>query len=44
VLTSLPIATVSSALAMMELKGMARQVAGMTYVVARERRAEYKVE
>ncbi len=44
VLTTLPIATVSSALAMMELKGMARQVGGMTYVLARERRAEYKVE
>lgn len=44
VLTSLPIATISSALAMMELKGMARQVGGMTYVVAREPRAEYKVE
>ncbi len=44
VLASLPIATVSSALAMMELKGMARQVSGMTYVVARERRVEYRVE
>jgi DNA processing protein len=44
VLTSLPIATISSALAMMELKGMARQVGGMTYVVARERRVDYKVE
>jgi DNA processing protein len=44
VLTSLPIATVSSALAMMELKGMARQVGGMLYVVARERRADYRVE
>lgn len=31
----LPIATVSSALAMMELKGMVRQVGGMNYVVAR---------
>jgi len=44
VLTSLPIATVSSALAMMELKGMARQVGGMLYVVARERRVDYRVE
>lgn len=44
VLTSLPIATVSGALAMMELKGMARQVGGMTYVVAREKRADYKLE
>jgi DNA processing protein len=41
VLTSLPIATISSALAMMELKGMTRQVAGMTYVLAREGRADY---
>jgi DNA processing protein len=31
----LPIAAVSSALAMMELKGMVRQVGGMNYVVAR---------
>ncbi|MBM4423326.1 MAG: DNA-protecting protein DprA [Chloroflexi bacterium] len=44
VLTSLPIAAVSSALAMMELKGMARQVGGMMYVTARETRAEYKIE
>lgn len=44
VLTSLPISSVSSALAMMELKGMARQVSGMTYVLAREGRAEYKLE
>ncbi|HLF01434.1 MAG TPA: DNA-processing protein DprA [Anaerolineales bacterium] len=44
VLTSLPIATVSSALAMMELKGMARQVGGMLYVVARERRVDYRVD
>lgn len=44
VLTSLPIAAISSALAMMELKGMARQVAGMTYVLAREARTEYKLE
>ena len=44
VLTRLPIVTVSSALAMMELKGMARQVSGMTYILARERRVDYKVE
>ena len=43
-LVSLPIAAVSSALAMMELKGLVRQVSGMTYVVAREPRAAYKVE
>jgi len=40
----LPIATVSSVLALMELKGMVRQVGGMNYVVAREARAEYRVE
>ncbi len=44
VLAGMPIAAVSSALAMMELKGMARQVGGMRYVLARERRAEYRVE
>ena len=44
VLASLPIATVSSALAMMELKGLVRQTSGMSYVVAREAQAVYKVE
>jgi DNA processing protein len=44
VLAGLPIASVSSALAMMELKGMVRQVGGMTYVAARELREQYKVE
>jgi DNA processing protein len=33
---NLPIATVSSALALMELKGLVRQVGGMNYVRARE--------
>jgi len=33
--TSLPIATVSSTLALMELKGMVRQVGGMNYILAR---------
>lgn len=42
--TSLPIAEVTSTLAMLELKGMVRQVGGMNYVVARERRVEYIVE
>ena len=42
--SGLPVAQVSSALAMMELKGLVRQVAGMQYVVARERRADYIVE
>jgi DNA processing protein len=38
---ALPIAQVSSALALMELKGLVRQVGGMTYVAARELRAAY---
>jgi DNA processing protein len=40
----LPISQVSGALAMMELKGMVRQVGGMSYVVAREARADYSVD
>jgi DNA processing protein len=32
---NLPIAEISSALALMELKGMVRQVGGMNYVLAR---------
>lgn len=40
----LPIETVSAALAMMELKGMARQVGGMNYVAAREEKAEYRLD
>ncbi|MDP2659913.1 MAG: DNA-processing protein DprA, partial [Dehalococcoidia bacterium] len=39
----LPIATVSSTLAMMELKGMVRQVGAMNYVLAREGAGEYQV-
>ncbi|MBM3127171.1 MAG: DNA-protecting protein DprA [Chloroflexi bacterium] len=41
--TQLPAATVSSTLALMELKGLVRQVGGMNYVVARETQSEYKV-
>jgi len=41
---SLPIAQVSSTLALMELKGMVRQVGGMHYVLAREGRAPYTIE
>jgi len=41
---ALPIATISSTLALMELKGMVRQVGGMNYVTARESREEYKVK
>jgi DNA processing protein len=39
----LPIATVSSALSMMELKGMIKQVGGMNYIIARETRADYRI-
>lgn len=42
--SGLPITTVSSTLALMELKGMVRQVGGMNYVLARERRADYVVD
>lgn len=42
--TGLPIEKVSSALTMMELKGMVRQVGGMNYVVIREEQAEYSVD
>ncbi len=42
--SELPITQVSSTLALMELKGMVRQVAGMQYVVAREARVDYTVE
>jgi DNA processing protein len=41
---NLPIADVSSTLALMELKGMVRQVGGMNYVLAREGRVEYVIE
>ena len=37
----LPIATVSSALAMMELKGLVKQVGGMNYIRTREAAAQY---
>ncbi|MGD2041082.1 MAG: DNA-processing protein DprA [Anaerolineae bacterium] len=40
----LPIAEVSSTLALMELKGMVRQVGGMSYVVAREGSVDYVIE
>jgi len=41
--TGLPAATVSGTLAMMELKGMVKQVGTMNYVLARELRQEYRV-
>ncbi len=40
----LPIAQVTSTLALMELKGMVRQSGGMKYIVAREPGVEYVVE
>lgn len=42
--TGLPIAAVSSTLALMELKGIVRQLGGMNYVVAREGSAPYHVD
>jgi DNA processing protein len=41
---AMPTSEVSSALALMELKGMVRQVGGMNYVVARESRPAYVVD
>jgi len=41
--SGLPTATVSSTLAMMELKGMVRQVGAMNYILSREVREVYKV-
>jgi DNA processing protein len=41
--SQLPAATVSSTLAMMELKGLVKQVGTMNYVLAREARQEYRV-
>ena len=35
---------VSAALALMELKGMVRQVGGMNYVSVREEQSEYEVD
>jgi len=40
--SELPIEKVSAALALMELKGMVRQVGGMNYVAVREEGSEYK--
>jgi len=42
--SGLPIATVSSTLAMMELKGMVKQVGTMNYVLSREAREAYRVK
>lgn len=40
----LPIAEVTSNLALMELKGMVRQVGGMNYVLMHERRVDYRID
>jgi DNA processing protein len=40
--SGLPISTVSSTLAIMELNGMVRQISSMNYVLARESRMEYR--
>lgn len=40
---NLPAPTVSGTLALLELKGLARQVSSMTYVRAREARADYQI-
>jgi len=42
--SSLPVSTVSSTLAMMELKGMVKQMGTMNYVLARETREQYRVK
>ncbi len=42
--SGLPVSTVSSNLAIMELKGLVRQVSAMNYVLAREMRQEYKIK
>ena len=41
--SGLPVATVSSTLAMMELKGLVKQMGPMSYILAREVREEYRV-
>jgi DNA processing protein len=42
--SELPIEKVSAALVLMELKGMVRQVGGMSYVSVREDESEYRVD
>jgi DNA processing protein len=41
--SGLTAATVSSTMAMMELKGLVKQMGAMNYVLAREARQEYRV-
>jgi len=42
--SGLPVSTVSSTLAMMELKGLVKSTGNMQYVLAREARQEYRVK
>jgi DNA processing protein len=42
--SGLPVSTVSSTLAMMELKGLVKSIGNMKYVLAREARQEYRVK
>jgi DNA processing protein len=42
--SQIPVHQVSSTLAMMELKGMVRQVSGMHYILAREGSVPYRIE
>ena len=42
--SGMPVAEVSGTLAMMELKGLVRQVGAMNYVLARELRQDYHVK
>jgi len=42
--TGLPVATISSTLTMMELKGLVKQMGSMNYVRSREARQEYRVK
>ena len=41
--SGLPVATISGTLAMMELKGLVKQMGPMSYILAREIREEYRV-
>jgi DNA processing protein len=42
--SGLPIAAVSSSLALLELKGLVRQVGNMNYILSREARESYRVK
>ena len=42
--SALALPVVSATLAMLELKGLVKQVGGMQYVLAREERAPYRVD